>query len=110
MAGKRTEYHRQYSRRPGARLSRIRRLAKARGIPYGLDDKIDVVLLYLPCTYCGAKPQPTHTLDIAGSRDRGYVGGNVTPCCDECHEAKGTRTRAEFLTWVARIYKRISAS
>lgn len=35
--------------------------------------------------------------------DKGYVTGNVLPCCRICNCAKGTLTKTEFECWAKRL-------
>jgi len=68
------------------------------------------------CNYCGIKPSneywghPScngpHVCNGIDRVDnsRGYVLGNVVPCCSICNNAKGTMTQREFYDWIKRAY------
>lgn len=72
-----------------------------------------------PCAYCGAAPtlhehelqymQKTKAPWKHNGIDRvdttkGYIEGNVVPCCCTCNYAKHTMTVPEFKDWITRIY------
>ena len=104
MAAKRSDYQRQYRKRPDARLQRIKTEARRWGRGFWqLTDKVALQLLALPCSYCGN--QPSYNLDRRNT-SLGYVPANVIPICSICSRAKGRRSTAEFLAWVARIVSR----
>lgn len=71
------------------------------------------------CDYCGREPSqklwqgtanPAHAafrwngIDRIDS-DKGYVEGNVVPCCQPCNEMKSDKSRDEFLRLIAAIYR-----
>lgn len=68
----------------------------------------------MDCTYCGAAPAPRtvsrdkqaaygqlNGIDRIDS-SRGYVPGNVQPCCTSCNIAKLDRSDADFRAWLLR--------
>jgi hypothetical protein len=79
----------------------------------------------MPCAYCGKKPSNIYRLSyvVGGKRQRytapemeihysgidrvdstkGYIHGNVVPCCGECNAMKSALPLAGFLALVARI-------
>ncbi len=60
-----------------------------------------------PCHYCGKQPEkrPTQkgrtTINASGidrvDNDKGYVLGNVVPCCTWCNRAKNSQTEKYFI-------------
>ena len=67
------------------------------------------------CFYCGNKPNQTikakgHNGDFVYNgidridSSKGYVKGNVVPCCGRCNEAKMAISHKEFLSWVEQVY------
>lgn len=88
--------------------------AKRRGIEFKLTDDDCKRLFQQPCTYCDAMPSSrfirAESTYYANGIDRidntkGYIEGNVTPCCRWCNEAKGTKTVDQFLEHVRKIYE-----
>jgi 5-methylcytosine-specific restriction endonuclease McrA len=57
------------------------------------------------CYYCGGSlPEAGHGLDRINPR-KGYVIGNVRPCCRTCNVAKNSSTEKEFRKWLVRLTK-----
>lgn len=98
-----------------AAIHRYKRRAKMRGIEYKLTEEEFKEITQKDCYYCGAKPN-NMTKDVKANGDykyngidrvdnnKGYVNGNVVPCCWTCNAAKGTLTTQEFKSWVINIY------
>lgn len=105
---KRTEYHREYAKRPDARLRRLKAYAKKKGIPYDLPDEVALVLLKLVCSYCDQYP-PSYTLALR-SPVPGYVAGNVLPVCDRCAYASSNMTQHQFVLWLSKVYHRLQGA
>jgi len=67
------------------------------------------------CFYCGEKPSNFRNgkgttkifrfngIDRVDSK-KGYVKGNIVPCCKNCNYAKRERTVEEFYKWVENVY------
>jgi hypothetical protein len=69
-------------------------------------------LVEAPCHFCGRDPSLVHrwrgseyvfTGVDRWDNTRGYVAGNVVPCCATCNFLKGRLAGEEFLEAVARI-------
>lgn len=70
------------------------------------------------CFYCGNPPetkfhaaQGTNGDYIGNGIDRidnarGYMIGNVRPCCKQCNIAKGVLDEESFMSWVRRVFSR----
>jgi hypothetical protein len=68
------------------------------------------------CDYCGRPPSqkvtsvlPAHPEFVYNGIDRidnakGYVDGNVVPCCGPCNDMKCDKSREEFLRLIAAVY------
>ena len=90
--------------------------ATKRRLSFGLSLARFIQLTSSPCAYCGCAPHRLRRPCKRGNGgyvyngiDRvdnviGYEEGNVVPCCFTCNDAKKTRSEAEFLAWVERIY------
>ena len=77
-----------------------------------------LALISEPCFYCGAapsvseaeanfaNPMPHSTVDRIDSK-KGYVTGNVVPCCWPCNRFKGDRTIGEFISRIQALGKHL---
>ena len=92
--------------------------AKRRGLEYKLTEKQFKEITQQPCYYCGIIP--SNKRDIEGyngayiysgidrvDNTKGYITGNVVPCCYQCNLSKGKLTLEEFKNWIKRVYKNI---
>jgi hypothetical protein len=68
------------------------------------------------CFYCNCSPsQIKKNIHNAGdyiyngidrvNNDKGYIIGNVVPCCIQCNKSKNNLTLDEFKIWIFNIYK-----
>ena len=67
------------------------------------------------CFFCGTKPLQSGRKRNNGSylhngidridSSKGYVNGNVLPCCEICNKAKRDLSLDEFLKWINRLIK-----
>lgn len=85
-------------------LHTIRQGARKRGIPCTLTVADYRTLTEgAACHYCrGALPKAGGGLDRVDSSG-GYTLDNVVPCCQQCNNAKGESTPAEFTAWALRL-------
>jgi hypothetical protein len=87
-----------------------------RGHEFSLTEAEFLAITVKPCHYCGQPP--SSKLSLKGSfgaytfngldridNKKGYVPGNVQPCCKQCNRAKGTLSHKEFMAWVKRLIK-----
>jgi len=93
--------------------------AKRVGRDYNLTKERFVELVNSDCHYCGIPPtkvrtnkarkisKPLNGIDRVDS-SKGYVEGNVVPCCTDCNVAKLDHTVGEFTEWVNRIHKHLN--
>ena len=99
--------------------------ARRRKISFGLVPAEFFKLSKMPCHFCGAEPNAVWIrrgnkrldglISILGECkyngldrldcSKGYIRGNVVPCCYYCNIAKGELDEATFLGQVARIFK-----
>lgn len=86
--------------------------ARDRGYPFALSEEEFARITQLPCVYCAAVRVSTTRLSKSEFRyngiDRidnakGYVEGNMAPCCRPCNLMKGTRSHEEFLAHIQRV-------
>lgn len=102
---RRAAYMRRYrkgkNRTPAGWFKQLTNNAKARGLE--VDSNPTAISDYygLPCFYCGDVPLMSHGIDRV-ENSRGYVRGNMVPCCTHCNIAKGQRSSDDFAAWVHR--------
>ena len=90
--------------------------AKNRGYEWGLNYDQLKELTKQDCHYCGA--EPNHRVNAIKSNgeyvyngldrvdnSKGYIIGNVVPCCSQCNVAKSTHSAHNFLEWIGRVYE-----
>ena len=94
--------------------------AKRKNLPFTLTVEQLTSIISQPCDYCGRLPSqpmsPSQTrkhpsyetfryngIDRVDSA-RGYVDGNVVPCCKPCNEMKSDKSSEEFLELVKAVY------
>jgi len=76
-------------------------------------------LIFSDCYYCGKKPsQVKHNkwsngdLEYNGidriDNSKGYIKGNVRPCCRKCNFIKNKLSEEEFLSMVKNTYKNLN--
>lgn len=89
-----TEQRHRYNRKPRARYSKMKSLAKTRGIPFEIELSVYETLAMLPCFYClGKLPETGYGIDRL-ENSKGYVLGNVVPCCTRCNSMKSDKLSA----------------
>ena len=104
----------EYGRNPAANKvwREYKWRAKKRMVPFEIARDVFDELTKLPCHYCGAQPATVrqysgHEFVYNGidrmDNGRGYVMGNVTPCCWPCNALKSNRDYKEFLNQIAGI-------
>jgi len=92
--------------------------SKKHGIPFEISKKEFKEIIDQNCYYCGGKPEMPHThrsyngLYISNGIDRinsqkGYIKGNVVPCCKLCNTMKSNLSEEEFINHIKKIYKNI---
>lgn len=70
-----------------------------RGREFDLSEDETYKLLTSKCTYCGGDGYGIDRIDSS----KGYVAGNVTPCCSRCNVMKNDMTVSEFESHIRRI-------
>lgn len=86
--------------------------AKARGLSFEISKERFKALTQSNCYYCGIAPSQRRNKNSVDHRSngidridssKGYVEGNVRPCCTDCNLAKRDLSEQDFYTWVQRI-------
>jgi hypothetical protein len=88
------------------RLNEYKWGARRRNLEWDISDEEFFDIIHQKCVYCDSSP--THRFNGVDRRDnlKGYVSGNVVPCCKKCNTAKADYTPEEFLAWIAQVYRR----
>jgi 5-methylcytosine-specific restriction endonuclease McrA len=78
--------------------------AKRRKYDFEMTKEQYLDLIDSPCTYCRRAITDTNKSGI-DRRDsaKGYINGNMNPCCGECNFMKGSSTPGEFQEMVMRV-------
>lgn len=89
--------------------------ARERKLVFELSKEEFITLNNQNCYYCGVPPSNNFTrpginggylyngIDRIDS-SKGYIKGNVLPCCKKCNVAKLAMSRDDFLGWVEQVY------
>jgi len=94
--------------------SQYRQGARVRDLEWGLSKSTFRELTQQPCHYCGRLPeQESSTHSDTGAyiyngvdrknNDKGYIAGNVVPCCGTCNTAKMTMPYSDFIETAVQI-------
>lgn len=97
-------------------ISNYRHNAKTKGLEFTLSDEEMIEMFSSNCHYCNIPPSKVMTLPRHyGSftyngidrlySDKGYVQGNVKPCCSECNYMKNDTPYDEFINRIKAIYE-----
>ena len=89
--------------------------ARRRNISFELTKKEFLYFSQQKCSYCDKEPRlivknVANNGDFIGNgidridSSKGYIIGNVVPCCKECNYAKRSMSTDKFLDWVERVY------
>lgn len=89
-----------------ARLDAIKRSAKERNKEWNLTDQEAKRMLVFPCNYCGHLDLKVRLNGIDRiDNSKGYITGNVVPCCKYCNYAKNMLSIDEFISMCHRVVK-----
>lgn len=88
--------------------------AAEKGVAFGIDIQELAELCSLNCHYCG-KEHSSSLINGRGRRNgidckdhsKGYVSGNMVPCCWTCNRMKGVLGYDEFLNQIKKIYSNL---
>lgn len=111
-------YKKEFAAKPESSKNRLfasyRKTAHTKGLEFKLTEEMFFSLVKDSCFYCGIEPQNVmksrtnefvyNGIDRIDS-SKGYIEGNVVPCCSTCNYAKRNMGVEQFLNWVSRIYK-----
>ncbi len=92
--------------------------AKRKGRKWDITEEQFVEITKKDCYYCGAKPgNITKNFHANGNytyngldridSTKGYIIGNIVPCCKTCNIAKHDLTLQEYKDWIKRVYNKM---
>jgi hypothetical protein len=94
-----------YRKTPTRRFIQLKSIAKSRKLECTLSFELFEVLTSQPCFYCNSPLSETgHGLDRIDS-NKGYIEGNVRPCCKRCNVAKNDMTEMGFKEWLTKVFE-----
>jgi len=80
--------------------------ATKKGLEFELSEGEYMVLTCMPCWYCKrGDPENTSGIDRVDNA-KGYVSGNMVPCCSECNHMRTALPVEEFMDKFVRISRR----
>lgn len=93
--------------------------AHRRNLEFKITKEYFLTLIYSNCYYCGIVPSRYYktwnskTGIYYNGVDRldntkGYIQGNVVPCCTSCNRAKSEMSIPEFKEWIKRVHKNLA--
>jgi Zn-finger protein len=78
-------------------------VAQRRGLIVEVSDERLCSMFVMPCHFCGQEASKClNGIDRLDS-NRGYIEGNIVPCCGDCNFAKRSLTVEDFLQLIKRI-------
>lgn len=93
--------------------------ASSRGLVFALSPEEADRLFKLPCAYCGQAPSQVSKASQSSmyvyngidriDNDKGYIQGNVAPCCKMCNWCKGKHSLEDFRNWIDRVHRCLNA-
>lgn len=96
----------------GKIYSHYKSSAKKRNLDFNLSKLTAVNLFESNCVFCGDKASNnfdnvTYTGIDRIDSSKGYIEGNVQPCCKQCNVAKQDLSDSNFLSHITKIYKHL---
>lgn len=93
--------------------------ARKRNIDFKLSEEEFRYFISMSCFYCGKRDEPRskyydgkvifcNGIDRLDS-SKGYIKGNVVPCCKQCNWAKNKFSYSEFKAWVNRVFDNMNS-
>lgn len=105
-------YDRKRDKDPERRFKKYKKGAQYRKLDFNIKITQFKKLTSCPCTYCGDFSKSIYddsTFDFCGldrlNSNKGYIKGNIVPCCNKCNLMKGSLSYQEFTSAVKKINK-----
>jgi hypothetical protein len=77
--------------------------ALKKGIDFTLTEDSFFAALHTQCYICGKNGQNNELGLDRLNNNKGYILGNIAPCCWECNKVKGNLNSLKFLRWLKRL-------
>jgi len=101
------EYKKEYDKAPSGRYTQYRHRAKHKNRVFQLTLAQFEAIITKPCIYCGSNTNVGIDRIDSG---KGYIPGNVAPCCTMCNKMKLDHSTEKFLHHCERIAAHCSNS
>lgn len=95
-------------------FSKYQKSARIRNLEFDLTKTEALKLFKEKCYYCNDLPEnieTTYQVVYQGidriDNDKGYIKGNIVPCCSFCNYAKHYHSQEKFLNKVEKIHKNV---
>lgn len=98
-------------------INTYKQSARRRNFEFILNDDEFRKLISSNCFYCGSEPKQKRQRSVSGymmfngidriDSSRGYVPGNVLPCCSTCNFMKRSLRYNDFIAHIEKIYEHI---
>lgn len=89
------------------RFNILRGNGRVRNIPFHISIEEYSSIINHPCYYCGGSlPEAGGGIDRIDN-SKGYILGNVRPCCSDCNTMKMTLNEEQFKTKILLICKKL---
>jgi 5-methylcytosine-specific restriction endonuclease McrA len=106
----------------GRVFSQYKHGAKRRGLDFTIEKNYAIGLSQMNCHYCGSPPSNSMKMYSENrseeiftyngidrvDNEKGYILGNVVPCCIECNRAKGKMSLRQFMDWIKKVNRWVS--
>lgn len=89
--------------------------AKRRSLSFEISKDDFYALSLQNCFYCNSTPKNKMKITTNGEfvyngidrvdNSKGYIYGNVVPCCGTCNKAKNNMGHKEFIGWIKSVYE-----
>jgi hypothetical protein len=92
--------------KPVNRYNRLVDRAAIKGVTCTLSfDQYLELIVGRPCHWCGSTVQTGYGVDRRVN-ELGYVAENCVPCCATCNYGKRELSPEQFVSWIARVYRK----
>lgn len=89
-----------------------KKLARRKNRDFFIEEFEFYDLVNRPCFYCGFKSSVKNKVNGIDRIDnnKGYINGNMNPCCQQCNYGKQEQPLEEFISWIKRVHDHIGLS
>lgn len=90
--------------KPASRYSYTKNTARTRGLDFGFTKEDFFKVINDNCFYCGDFFRSSGAGLDRVDNSKGYVPGNVVPCCKDCNQMKADLSQDHFFVHLVKIY------